>query len=386
MEQFLSSWSISVPKCITPFNINRFFQHHARIIIPSIFLGIIVGWMTLTSSGRGMLPKTRNYTPEHPYFHRHLHREKCAYVTLLATKTNLTDYEEFTYYFNGARVLAYQLLHAPDTRDDKEFIVLMPNDLIGKPDVARKVQTLRQEGVTVKFISPVDLPEEIVAQEFRPKYAKVFTKLRLWQLTEYDRLMYIDSDILLRKSLKSIWDLPETKTQKSVPWANQSTEGQYFDSEHFATLFGEDKIEDEEYVFAAGVDHKIEQHQPYMNTGFFVFRPSELIFDRLMKIMPYSDAYKGLVYGEQNLINYYFRKHGPFPWQAFPDRLHTLGGEHFDLQPPKVAVLHTKWWEMDGKKDAARFGYRILGRVEQMEIEKNGFVSSFEYRPHIESD
>src|SRR6202012_4516745 len=110
-----------VPNSIASFHINKVIKHHARIIIPSVFLGVMVGWMTLTSSGRGMVSaaaaKTKHYTLEHPY---RLHREKCAYVTILTTENHLTDSEEFLHYFNGARVLAYQLLQAPDTRDNKE--------------------------------------------------------------------------------------------------------------------------------------------------------------------------------------------------------------------------------------------------------------------------
>lgn len=40
------------------------------------------------------------------------------------------------------------------------------------------------------------------------RYRDIFTKLRLWQLTMYDKVLYVDADIVIQRSIDDLFDLP----------------------------------------------------------------------------------------------------------------------------------------------------------------------------------
>jgi inositol 3-alpha-galactosyltransferase len=129
--------------------------------------------------------------------------ERRAYATFLATRLQDADTEDA--YFTAVRVLNYQLQHSPDTRTRQAipFVVLVA------PFVsAKKRDTLTAEGA---IVVPVELLEPDGADWLRPgetRFVDQFTKLRLFQQTQYDRILYLDADMLLLRSLDDIWDEP----------------------------------------------------------------------------------------------------------------------------------------------------------------------------------
>lgn len=78
---------------------------------------------------------------------------KYAFATFLATNAGDVNgsHSNSDHYYTAARILAYQLLHAPETKSDLPFIVLVtPN--IG--DARRK--QLTQDGAIVWEAAPVN--------------------------------------------------------------------------------------------------------------------------------------------------------------------------------------------------------------------------------------
>ncbi|KAK4692320.1 hypothetical protein P7C71_g4859, partial [Lecanoromycetidae sp. Uapishka_2] len=254
-----------------------------------------------------------------------------AYVTLLAPNPKLDanpavpDSEDE--YFVGTRVLAYQLLHQPSTRTNTSIplVVICTDDV--KPS---KIERLEQDGATVVVV-------EKLHQEWmkpgRDRWRDMLSKLRMLELTQYEKLLFMDSDMVLAKRMDSIFDDPTTATQ--TPNAGLAVEDE-------APL-------PKEYIFSAQT-YMAQRDHPWpmppgdsFSGGFFLLRPSISMFNYYMKIASIPERFDSFAM-EQGLLNYAHRKDGPMPWQeinyeyvtAWPSMKQVSAGAH---------ALHEKFWD-----------------------------------------
>ena len=139
--------------------------------------------------------------------------------TVPTTETTLTlDADP---YFTSIRLLTYQLLHAPKTRP-RTGSPAIPFLVLTLPSVPEaQIATLAAEGATIIPIAPLDLPEI-----FRPqghehsRFRDVLAKLRVWQLTQYDRILCLDADTVVLEPLDGIFTDAELNSSMLL----QSTE------------------------------------------------------------------------------------------------------------------------------------------------------------------
>ncbi|EGC38040.1 hypothetical protein DICPUDRAFT_86718 [Dictyostelium purpureum] len=71
---------------------------------------------------------------------------------------------------------------------------------------------LRLLDCDVREINMVDIPKEVTVQIER--WRPAFTKFRAWQLTEFEKVIWLDSDMLLMKSLDHLFDLVDPSNPK----------------------------------------------------------------------------------------------------------------------------------------------------------------------------
>lgn len=114
-----------------------------------------------------------------------------------------------------------------------------------------------------------------------------YSKFRLWQLTEYDKVIYIDADLLVLQNLDFLFDMPE--------------------------------------LSATGNDKSL------FNSGVMVIEPSNCTFNLLMDHIQDIDSYNG---GDQGYLNEIF----PW-WHRIPKRLNFL--KHFWSNETKERVEKT---------------------------------------------
>lgn len=123
-------------------------------------------------------------------------KAKYAFATFLAGNADLDENWENDHYFVATRILAYQLLHAPETSSrDKSipFVVLVTENVSEE-----KRQRLRKDGAIV-----------VVADYIKADWVKtetstwqdVMTKLRMWELTQFERICFLDGDTVLVEPL-----------------------------------------------------------------------------------------------------------------------------------------------------------------------------------------
>ena len=247
---------------------------------------------------------------------------KLAYATLLTSSD--AEYDE---YLLSARILNYQLLHSRQT-GTSSFIPFL---ILVTPDVPEwKRSNLTDEGALIVEVDKLDTKRMTPLFD---RWRDVMVKLRLFQLTEYDRILFLDADTFLLKSLDGVfWDSAvKPRNTKSVAKV-MSDEAGLPDSYLFATL--------------PEVQNKIHSYPPvrisYFNAGFFLFSPSKKLFNYYISLLELERRFDS-TYPEQNLLNYAHRENGNMPWLRM--------SHHWNINLPNsndvekgVASVHSKLW------------------------------------------
>ncbi|KAF6154803.1 hypothetical protein GIB67_032415 [Kingdonia uniflora] len=160
-----------------------------------------------------------------------------AYVTLLYG-------DEFLL---GVRVLGKSIR---DTGSTKDMVVLVSD---GVSDYAKKL--LEADGLIVELISLLANPNQV-----RPtRFWGVYTKLKIFNMTNYKKVVYLDADTIVVKSIEDLFKCGK---------------------------------------FCANL-----KHSERMNSGVMVVQPSESVFKDMMSKVTTLPSYTG---GDQGFLNSYY--------------------------------------------------------------------------------
>jgi len=155
-------------------------------------------------------------------------------------------------YAPGVEVLGHSL-RATGT---KEAMVLLVT-----ADVPERARTrLGRAGWTIREIDVIKNPVPAKQQLF-PRFDKVFSKLRSWELEEFDKVVLLDADMVVTQSLDSLFDRPE---------------------------------------LAAAPDFL---RPDRFNSGLLVLEPSKKKLEGMLTALAESPSYDG---GDQGFLNVYF--------------------------------------------------------------------------------
>lgn len=183
-----------------------------------------------------------NYTTYH---------QREAYVTVLHSSEA---------YVCGAIALAQSIIQKNSTRD---LVLLHDKSISGK-----SLRGLRAAGWKTKWISRIRSP--FAKKDSYNEWN--YSKLRVWQLTEYDKIIFIDSDLLVLKNIDEFFFYPE--------------------------------------LSAAGNDKVL------FNSGVMVIEPSLCKFEDMMLKSFKVSSYNG---GDQGFLNEVFTW-----WHRLPKRINHL--------------------------------------------------------------
>ncbi|XP_042488354.1 UDP-glucuronate:xylan alpha-glucuronosyltransferase 2-like [Macadamia integrifolia] len=214
-------------------------------------------------------------------------RRREAYATVLHSSEA---------YVCGAIVLAQSILATGTNRD----LVILIDKTISQP----KRDALAASGWKIRIIERIRNPkaEKNTYNEYN------YSKLRLWQLTDYDKIIFIDSDILVLKNMDILFQFPQ--------------------------------------MSARGNDGFI------FNSGVMAIEPSNCTFKAFMDLKDEIVSYNG---GDQGFLNEVFMW-----WHRWPKRVSYLKqiwsntaretnmkNQLFASDPPKLYSIHflgTKPW------------------------------------------
>jgi alpha-N-acetylglucosamine transferase len=253
-----------------------------------------------------------------------------ACITFLSTRDDDENKRQEDPYFNATRLLAYKLLHDPvtATKQGIPFLVMVT------ATVAQwKRDQLTKDGAHVFEIDYIEIDDALMRGE--PRWVDQYSKLRVFQLTGFDRLLYIDADMLIVKPLDGVFDDPA-----AVP-------GRTLD---VAAVPQDELVAPDDYLIA-GVDdvvgdgNRIPRPASFdFNAGFFVLRPSIELLVKYRSVMNFSERYKSNMM-EQGLLNYVHRLNGNMPWKRLTPGKWNVNWPSANDYKYGVASLHDKYWE-----------------------------------------
>ncbi|KAI8028403.1 putative UDP-glucuronate:xylan alpha-glucuronosyltransferase 4 [Camellia lanceoleosa] len=207
----------------------------------------------------------QNITPQRP-------RE--AYVTILHSSET---------YVCGAIALAQSIIQTNSTKD----LVLLADDSISR----KSLQGLRAAGWKVKHIDRIRSPyaRKDAYNEWN------YSKLRVWELTNYDKVIFIDADLIVLKNMDGFFVYPQL------------------------SAIGNDK-----FLF---------------NSGVMLVEPSKCTFETLMEKRYRVTSYNG---GDQGFLNEMFTW-----WHRWPSKVNHLKisvGDHNKVHdqmiPKNIYTIH----------------------------------------------
>ncbi|KAF9885587.1 hypothetical protein FE257_012793 [Aspergillus nanangensis] len=267
--------------------------------------------------------------------------QKVIYATYLSNPSEYVNYtlSEFHQsrdpYFDAARILTYQVLHAPETRTrlDIELVIFVHENVD-----QHKKDRLRRDGA--HLIEWSDFSVDWV----RPKDARwthIMTKLRLWQMVQYDLILFLDVDTILTRPLDDIFNAPEIQPQ--APILSQS---HYHEVDvplpPSYLLLGLPQLRTNHSALPSRVPEDFWDWET-INSGFMVLKPSLEIFRYFESVLKIVDSFDGSI-GDQSVINHVFSPLGPMPWKHINLSWNIQWPWAEDIHTGGYASFHEKWW------------------------------------------
>ncbi|MDP9565203.1 UNVERIFIED_ORG: alpha-N-acetylglucosamine transferase [Kosakonia oryzae] len=224
-------------------------------------------------------------------------------------------------------------------------------------------QHLQTRGCRVQEV-PVTGPDPALAHRYaNERFAEVWSKLAVWRLTEYQRVAFLDADMLVINNMDEVFSLPlaaDTIAACHACRCNPQRIASYPES-----------WRPENCYYSWCDDPGMHGHPPasldnYLNGGFLVLTPDEAMYQQMMQRLAEKADISAYVFAEQDFLNEVFRDR----WQPLHygyNALKTLALQHpqmWDLarvknihyiidkpwektpQPgDKWYELHKLWWE-----------------------------------------
>jgi alpha-N-acetylglucosamine transferase len=289
---------------------------------------------------------------------RRLNPPSYAYATILSSPSS--NYTLDDPYVTATRVLAYQILHCPRTKTRRNIPFLV----LTSPDVPVNIRHIFiAEGAT---IIPLDRPKPKLWQprSHQSQAMEQVTMLHLFELTQFDRILYLNSETLLTRSLDAIWLEAEAT---ALMLTKEST----IRSEAIKAPIPKE-------YFIAGVhkgnarafqDDEFSSTRPtsFFGSGFLLLKPCAILSKYYEAIMDSPDSFFNTP-PERGILNYAHRQAGIMPW--LPLRIGNWSSDEpslFDIQYG-TTTLHARFWESHNASwidpELVKMWWRVQGQME----------------------
>ncbi|KAF1828943.1 nucleotide-diphospho-sugar transferase [Decorospora gaudefroyi] len=323
----------------TSWNIWTFFSspRWIRITLSAVVIGLICIFLALqTRAFDHAPPEEKPPTPTPPSyleverFNTTEREEKLAYVTFLSGTVNSRDDLEKDKYFVAVRILIWQLKHNLHTRTKHDVVVMVT------PSVSRsRRDRLKRDGA---IVYPVEFlhteNDDWIHAELR-RWDDVITKLRVWEMIQYDRILMLDGDSMLLKRLDGVFDDPGAQLLATKPHPPNETLPETY------LLASNSEVWDSTHKFPPADGTGLKKIGR-MNAGFFILAPSLAAFEHYKSFLSTPGAFDPK-YPEQNLMNHVHRWDGPMPWREIAYTWNIRCPNDVDIEKGLVSV-HEKWW------------------------------------------
>lgn len=219
-------------------------------------------------------------------------------------------------------------------------LVVAVTDGIGPEDRA----LLEADGCLLREVEPLRPPSGLRESYANARFAEVWTKLGVWGLTEFERLVVLDADMLVVRDMDELFDLPLAEGEIAACHAcrcNPNRIASYPDSWTPAGCAYT-------YLERAADGAEVPVPDPYFNGGTLVLEPDQAVLDALLGELASVADLSAYVFAEQDFLNEHFRGR----WVALPyvyNALKTLPFQHpglwDDAAVKNVHFIIDKPWE-----------------------------------------
>ncbi|WCJ43083.1 galactinol synthase 1 [Euphorbia peplus] len=250
----------------------------------------------------------------------------CAYITFLAGNGD---------YWKGVVGLAKGL------RKVKSKYPLVVAILPDVPEDHRKI--LVSQGCIIKEIEPV-YPPENQTQFAMAYYVINYSKLRIWELVEYRKMIYLDGDIQVFENIDHLFDLEDGFLYGVMDCFCEQTWSHSIQKKIGYCQQCPDRVK--------WPQDKGPKPSLYFNAGMFVFEPNLSTYDDLLNTLKITSP---TPFAEQDLLNMFFKDiYRPIP-PIYNLVLALLWRHPENIAFDKVKVVHycaagSKPWRYTGEE------------------------------------
>ena len=199
-------------------------------------------------------------------------------------------------------------------------LVVMVTPVIGET----QREQLRAEGCRVVEITPL-YPESGLSQHYASaQFGEVWSKLRVWGLTDYQRIVFLDADMLAVRNMDELFDLPLAEGHIAACHACRCNPNKI---ESYPASWQPEACH---YTWQERNEQPPEALDLYLNGGFLVLTPNVEMAQHLVdKVEGIADLSR-YPFSEQDLLNEVF-EHRWTPLSYGYNALKTLPFQHKNL-------------------------------------------------------
>ncbi|KIM24985.1 glycosyltransferase family 8 protein [Serendipita vermifera MAFF 305830] len=221
-----------------------------------------------------------------------------AYMTLLSRSS----------YLAGAMVLHHSLQAAKA----KYPLIILVTSTLPEEDL----QILARSGIETKQVELLLLPESRYDQsKTEARFTDIWTKVRVFELEEYEKIVFLDSDMLVRRNMDEMFDYPISANQVAATYACACNPMKI---PHYPKDWVPENCGYSQPDYPACLEHldlSAPKPRPHdlLNSGMFLCRPSRDLMARMRKMLDTTPLIANWKFCDQDLIGTFFGGGGEEP-------------------------------------------------------------------------
>lgn len=223
-------------------------------------------------------------------------------------------------YLPGVRVLQRSLRAVGSTRP----LVVMVTGGVG----AATRRALEDDGCLLRDVEASGPAASLGRGYADPRFAEVWTKLAVWRLTDLERVVFLDADMLVVRSMDDLFEVDLSDGWIAACHACRCNPG------GVASYPADWTPENCSYTRGAGRGERPATPEDYFNAGLLVLRPAEAVFEALTAEIAALEDLSRHPFAEQDLLNEHFRGR----W---------LPLSYVDNAPRSLSFQHPSVWDAD---------------------------------------
>jgi alpha-N-acetylglucosamine transferase len=209
------------------------------------------------------------------------------------------------------------------------LVVLVTDDI----DAADR-EVLQDDGCVLHDVSPLRPASGLADSYANARFAQVWTKLAAWQLTDYERVVFLDADMLVTQSMDELFSFPLGDGEIAACHACRCNPNRI--ASYPASWIPQNCF----YTHCRGVEHTSEPEvvDSYLNGGFLVLTPDEAVYEQMVERLAEVDDLSSYVFAEQDFLNEFYEGR----WVPMPYVYNAL---------KTLAFQHPGLWDIDDVKN-----------------------------------